>query len=243
MKLKAFSTVAAALLCSAGAAAEYTFIPKLGYAQKFYSLDMGDGFPSNKDTITATATGVVWGLTVAHSSKWYFDFEQFDGTGTHKGFVENDDDFIRSEVTFSFGRAFGDGYTGFMGFRHGGSEFRYPHYDETGDLDNDATGVFIGAAKRFNLDATSNVSLSAGIAALTAEFKSFHTDPDIDAKGDTIGYSLGAAWNKRVMQKWNVSLGGRYQAYKYDDVKDSETVIGDQAETISAIYAKVGYIF
>lgn len=244
MKLKALSTVAVALLCSAGAAADYTFIPKLGYAQKSYSLDMGDGFPSNKDTITATASGVIWGFTVAHSSKWYFDVEEFNGTGTHKGFVEDSDTFVKRNTAFSVGRILDDGYTLFGGFRFGGSEFQFENSGgQSSDLDNDTTGVFLGGAKNFSLDATSNVSVSAGIAALTAEFKSFDTGEAIDAKGDTIGYSLGAAWNKRIMNDWNLSVGGRYQSYKYDDVKDDNTVIGDQSETITSLYAKVGYIF
>lgn len=244
MKLKAFSTVTAALLCSASAAADFTFIPKAGIANKSYQLDMGDGFATDKDEITASATGIIWGLTVAHSSKWYFDFEQYDGTGSHEGFVEDSDDLVRHDINLSIGRALENGYTVFGGFRHGASKFKFDNDDgRRSDLENASVGVFVGGAKNFTLDATSNISLSAAIASLTAEFKSFDTGEAIDATGDTIGFSLGAAWNKRFIQKLNLSIGGRYQAYTYEDVKDGSREIGDQTENITSLYAKVGYIF
>lgn len=228
------------------ALADYSFIPKLGYAQKNYKLDMGDGFPSSKDVITASASGTIWGFTLAHSSRWYFDFEQFDsGVGTHEGFVEQEDDYIRHDVTFSIGRSFKTGYTVFGGLRFGNSEFRFDRGDDIkyGALDNDAGGPFIGAAKNLPLSDSSNLTLSAGLAALTAEFKSFDTGQAIDAKGDTIGFSLAGAFNKRIFEKWNLSAGVRYQAYEYQDVKDDATVIGDQSEAITSMFAKVGYIF
>ena len=244
MKTFATLTTIAAFLLPLQSSADYNFIPKLGIANKAYQLDMGPGFPSHDSTISASVTGLIWGFSIAHSSRWYMDFEQFDGTGTHEGFVEYSDDFRRSDISLSFGRTFDGGLSAFAGTRFGGSEFQFINSGgEVSNLNNDTTGFFVGGAKGFVIDPTSNVSLSLAIASLTAEFKSFHTEPDIDASGDTLGYSFGGAWNKRLLQNFNLSIGGRYQAYKYDDVKDDTTVIGDQSETISSVYAKLGYIF
>ena len=144
----------------------------------------------------------------------------------------------------SIGRSFDEGYTAFVGIRHGGSEFQFDNGITTAaELDNDSVGLFAGGAKSFVLNPTSNISLSAAVASLTAEFKSFDTGTAIDATGDTIGYSLGVAWNKRIIKKWNLSIGGRYQSFTYSDVKDERTVIGDQSETITSLYTKIGYIF
>ncbi len=244
MKFSTKILAAALIVLPVSALADYNFIPKLGIGHKSYSLDMGKGFPSNKNVINASVTGVSWGFTVVSSSKWYFDFEQFGGTGTHEGLTAEDGDFVRQDISLSIGRSFDEGYTAFAGFRHGGSEFQFDNgVTKSAELDNDSVGLFVGGAKSFVLSSTSNIALSGAIASLTAEFKSFDTGTAIDATGDTIGYSLGVAWNKRFAKKWNLSVGGRYQSYTYTDVKDDTTVIGDQSETITSLYAKMGYIF
>lgn len=244
MKLSTKLLATALIVLPATTSADYNFIPKLGLTNKTYSLDMGQGFPTDKDTITATVTGLSWGFTVVSSSKWYLDFEQFGGTGTHTGLTADSGDYVRSDGSLSIGRSFDGGFTAFTGVRFGSSEFIYDNgTDDDADILNDNVGIFIGGAKSFVLTPNSNFSLSIAIASLTGEFKSFHSETDIDATGDTLGFSLGAAWNKRIAKKWNLSLGGRYQSFTYNDVKDAQTVIGDQSETITSIYAKMGYIF
>lgn len=237
------------LVAALPASAGWSFIPKVGIEHKSYSLEIGPGYPSADKEVTGTATGFSIGFTIANDNGWYFDFETFDGSGTHEGLVEaGENKAVRGEIAVSLGKAVGEGFTAFGGVRAGGNSY---FYDDTGFQSGDESrlevgtfGPFIGLSKSLILSSDTSLALSAAVASLTAEVKDFDVNSTgIDATGDALGYSLSMSLNKQLYEKWSMSLGGRYQAFTYKNVKDSNQIIGDQTEKVAAVFVKTSYLF
>lgn len=229
--------------------AGWSFIPKIGLESKAYTLEIGPGYPSVDKEVKGSLMGLALGFTIANDNGWYFDIETFEGSGSHEGLTDSgEDEFTRGEGAISLGKAIGEGFTVFGGFRSGNNRFHYEGNEfqtgETAELQVQSAGLFVGLSKSLILSPGTSLALSAAVASMTAEFKDFDIDAQgIDATGDTLGYSLSMSFNKELMKKWNLSLGGRYQAFTYDEVKDGSRIIGDQVEKVAALFIKTSYRF
>lgn len=178
-----------------------------------------------------TSGTIAANVTVSNSSGFYGDFE----------FREDGDDeqnLERNTLTFTAGKNFPQhGVTGFFGYQM--SETATIGDADVGEQEVyfENSGLFLGAAKSFSLNDSSNFSLSTAIGQMTAELDIQDSSSSYIATTDALGMSLGMAYTSWYPSGFAYSLGAKAQQYSYE-LEDNDAL---EDELVTLLYLKLSY--
>lgn len=231
-------TAGATALPSLGFAEEGTVRVRAGVASVNFSSPVDTGKPDLESKYAALTLGgsyitqTGWfadlGLRSSLSAEWNTK-ELFGGV--------KDDDFSRTETTFTVGKSLGDGLAVFGGLQLAKSKLTFSP-DNTvfvGDenLTQEGQLLFVGVSKALAVGGGS-LSFSGALGTLKQEAKwsggfkaSFDPDSFADEKSDTgTGFSLGVAYSYPLGKSLSVMGDLRTQSYsvKYSGESAKETV-------------------
>jgi hypothetical protein len=241
MNYRYLSTILAASLAavSMSASAETIFRPRvsLGYSNYEFAI------PSNNFTIDTNYLKGGVGATIA-TGRLYFDLgysgsidaEYNDGT------LPQDEEFLRKDLTLTVGYVIGNNITIFGGYKSGSSEFSNVDVGIS-KTKFEASGPYVGAGIGFPVG-KGTLSVNGAVAFQDADL----TDNDtvgtpLNATGDTLGLSIGAAYNMPFSREQGIAFKANYQDYDYSDWQDPNYTISDITETIFFVDAEYYYNF
>ena len=240
------------LLISINTQADWNVQAKLMPQQIEYKLTINDTLKGD-----SSIGGMGIGVSAIHSSGWFLDVENTVGDDPVEGFNYEDYDTYtdsidntvsRNDTSVSIGHSEG-GVSIFAGYKLTETSVGCGEcVPDTTRLATDfrftTSGIYLGAAKTFQLAQKHYSTLSIALGQMSAQYRP-EINGAIESKtGTSFGYGFTASYLYAISSNWMLSTGLKQQSYSYSGMSAGDTFDVDSAkEEFSTLFFKAAYTF